>query len=165
MSFIRTCSEISEDSSAQISHRGVPLMQTTSGPSLNCHFSPHSAPTCNPHSVLSSPQQPPQISAQTPSSSRWAPWSSRSRCWNSWTPATTGGRRGSSGVTWPASGAPTGRRSLRSTTKGSFSGLTVRILVVYLYRFSIDRLYTFREDQQMLVLFRYYVDKQLRKRI
>lgn len=116
MSFIRTCSEISEDSSAQISHRGVPLMQTTSGPSLNCHFSPHSAPTCNPHSVLSSPQQPPQISAQTPSSSRWAPWSSRSRCWNSWTPATTGGRRGSSGVTWPASGAPTGRRSLRSTT-------------------------------------------------
>jgi hypothetical protein len=31
----------------------------------------------------------------------------------------------------------------------------------YLYRFSIDRLYNFREDPQLLLLFRYYSQKSL----
>ena len=31
----------------------------------------------------------------------------------------------------------------------------------YLYRFSIDRLYMFREDIQMITLFRYYVENHL----
>jgi len=35
----------------------------------------------------------------------------------------------------------------------------------YLYRFSIDRLYTFREDHLMMILFRYYVDRYLIRRI
>ena len=31
----------------------------------------------------------------------------------------------------------------------------------YLYRFSIDRLYTFREDTMIMILFKYYVEKYL----
>ena len=35
----------------------------------------------------------------------------------------------------------------------------------YLYRFSIDRLYTFREDKMIMILFRYYVEKCMLRRI
>ena len=52
-------------------------------------------------------------------------------------------------------------RILRRDVAGEWGTDGQKIIKVYhyLYRFSIDRLYTFREDPQMLVLFRYYVER------